>query len=143
MFKWQYFSNLFKRINFLIPKTLIPFVQSSYQNWTDLGRFRGTGQRVLWYMIGYYICKFNGVLLLINLHLKLLMRIQAYLLMSTNQYQGFKKLLDFFFYWLFFATVLKTTFSKIFIIAYAWLFMRFGASLSCTFTHRYLIQKFN
>ena len=32
-----------------MPKTLIPFVQSPYQNRTDLGRLGGTGQRVLRY----------------------------------------------------------------------------------------------
>ena len=29
--------------------TVKPFVQSPYQNWTDLGRLKGTGQRVLHY----------------------------------------------------------------------------------------------
>ena len=40
MFLTNIFSNLIKGINKYIKnsKTLIPFVQSPYQNWTDLGR---------------------------------------------------------------------------------------------------------
>ena len=33
--------------NIKILKTYIPFIQSPYQNWTDLSRLGGTGQRVL------------------------------------------------------------------------------------------------
>ena len=45
-------SNLIKRINIYIKilKTLILFVQSLYQNWTDLSCLGVTGQRVLRYI---------------------------------------------------------------------------------------------
>ena len=43
MFLTKKISNLIKKINKNIKKskTLIPFVQSPYQNWTDFGRIEG------------------------------------------------------------------------------------------------------
>ena len=49
LFFTKNFSNIYLKINKYIkmPKTQIPFVQSPYQNWTDLGHSGGTGQGVL------------------------------------------------------------------------------------------------
>ena len=42
------------------PKTQIPFVQSPYQNRTELGRLGGTGQRVLRYILMNYAHKISS-----------------------------------------------------------------------------------
>ena len=86
-----------------------------------------------YYMIGYYINKFNGNLF-INAFALITADVTSNLSSNIlNKYLGLKYTFGIIFLLITSATILYTSFSHIFEITYAWVFiMRFGATLSCT-----------